>query len=223
MKTPLKFLVFVAMVLIGAMPIIAQLKVTDSAFLLGKNAAVTDGIRFVVTDINGVYWKYKDHYLKINLKDRVPALSGTNGWFHIASFHFSENKPELMVLNCRDIYLLSDERAKHNITDLSTSLGRLNALQLQRSVSMDDGDNGYEMLKESLPRYGLSNTEASYHISNETLTEYYPGLVTVDEDGAAYVDYIGLIPVLIQSIKEAREALQTQEMIIDNLKKKLAQ
>ena len=67
----------------------------------------------------------------------------------------------------------------------------------------------------------LEYTEAKYTedmigLSAQTVQKVYPELVTVDGDGYLSLNYIGLIPVLIEAIKEQDEAMkiQAKEMAI---------
>lgn len=48
----------------------------------------------------------------------------------------------------------------------------------------------------------------------ENMKELFPELVTEDNNGVQYVDYIGLIPVLIQAIKEQSQIITAQSLKI---------
>lgn len=58
-------------------------------------------------------------------------------------------------------------------------------------------------------------------LNAQEVREVYPELVVESQDGTLGVDYIGLIPVLIEAIKEQQTALDMQKKEIEELKKKL--
>ncbi|MCF0051063.1 tail fiber domain-containing protein [Dyadobacter sp. LJ53] len=84
----------------------------------------------------------------------------------------------------------SDRRLKRNFTSLSESLSKLNALQ---------GYNYYwrDMLKDQTIQTGLIAQEV------ETL---FPELVKTDDKGFKSVNYVGLVPHLIEAVKELHQA-----------------
>ena len=70
--------------------------------------------------------------------------------------------------------------------------------------------------------YALSNDTTSHKLSNgisfERLKETFPNLTRVSESGRKSVDYLGLIPVLIQAINELQDEVRNLEKQLNTLK-----
>lgn len=92
------------------------------------------------------------------------------------------------------LFVQSDEQFKENIepvSDVLTSLDNLEAVtyNLKKYSDLD---------KEGSERYGFIA---------QNVKDVFPQLVHTDNSGYMYVDYIGLIPILVQSINELRAEL----------------
>lgn len=55
----------------------------------------------------------------------------------------------------------------------------------------------------------------------QELQEVYPNLITIDSSGYYAIDYIGLIPIIIQTLKDQKELIDVQSMEIENIKQLL--
>ncbi len=122
----------------------------------------------------------------------------------------------------------SDTRMKKNITDISNSLSKLKQL---RSVSYNfKEDESEQPISERFLKEGISIEKMKEDIKNAPKTnaylssrnfygflaqdvqELFPDLVYKDSAGMLSVDYIGIIPLLVNGLKE-------QQIIIENLQK----
>ncbi|MEP0986388.1 tail fiber domain-containing protein, partial [Ekhidna sp.] len=92
----------------------------------------------------------------------------------------------------------SDKRLKTNIKDLDNVLSKI---PLMRGVS-------YDWKKESAQYQ--SDSSAQIGVIAQEIEEIYPQLVTTHSNGIKTVNYQGLVPVLIEAIKE-------QQKLIDRL------
>ena len=113
----------------------------------------------------------------------------------------------------------SDERYKEDIEPVEDVLGSLQTLEpvtyrLKSHLAagrMADaplqGKNRSEM--EANERYyqNLEKSSERYGFLAQNVKEVFPQLVHTDENGFMSVDYIGLIPILVQSINELRTEL----------------
>jgi hypothetical protein len=98
---------------------------------------------------------------------------------------------------------LSDVRLKKDITPLQNSLQRI--IQL-------NGYNYYWKNKNS-------DNSLQTGVLAQEVQKVMPELVKVDEKGMLSVNYIGLIPYLIQSIKEQQDQMKQQQDQINQLTK----
>ena len=126
-------------------------------------------------------------------------------------------------INTSGVFIQSDERFKENvepIQDVLPSLDRLEAVtytlkndyarQCRAALSdmpiitekdrrdKESFDQFYGELEQGSERYGFLA---------QNVKEVFPELVHTDKAGYMYVDYIGLIPILVQSINELRAEL----------------
>ena len=92
------------------------------------------------------------------------------------------------------VFVQSDERFKENIEPVK---GILQSLEGLEAVTYN--------LKNQLTRH--QNDSERYGFIAQNVKEIFPELVHTDNSGYMYVDYIGLIPILVQSINELRAEL----------------
>ncbi|MCD7972294.1 MAG: tail fiber domain-containing protein [Candidatus Azobacteroides sp.] len=111
----------------------------------------------------------------------------------------------------------SDIRLKENVVELSSGKALDNILkmhpieynlkqqylELDNTISSDTGSVKMKMFDETLPVF----QKKQYGLSAQELQQLYPDLVYEQQSGYLGINYIGLIPILIQSIKELKEEL----------------
>ena len=117
-------------------------------------------------------------------------------------------------VNATGIYVPSDERYKENIEPVEDVLQSLMTLEpvsynlkshsamapviLDGTKESEEMDRYYRALEQGSARYGFLA---------QNVKEVFPELVHTDNNGYMSVDYIGLIPILVQSINELRAEL----------------
>lgn len=137
----------------------------------------------------------------------------------------------------KGVKLLSDERFKKDVSKLNNSLNKLkkingvsynldynsidkyfdrnkvldtnNVTSNNKDVILDNAEKNTAKSKES---YKENDKRIGFLAQN--LKDNFPELVNVDSSGYYYVDYIGLIPVLVEAIKE-------QQVIIEDLEARI--
>ena len=98
------------------------------------------------------------------------------------------------------MYMLSDERYKENIEpvgEVLPSLRNLEPVTYNLKSRKSDGTM----------RHSANNGSERYGFLAQNVQEVFPELVHTDGNGYLSVDYIGLIPILVQSINELRAEL----------------
>ena len=117
-------------------------------------------------------------------------------------------------VNATGIYVPSDERYKENIEPVEDVLQSLMTLEpvsynlkshsamapvvLDGTKESEEMDRYYRALEQGSARYGFLA---------QNVKDVFPELVHTDNNGYMSVDYIGLIPILVQSINELRAEL----------------
>ena len=131
------------------------------------------------------------------------------------------------------IVLGSDERMKENIRDISNSLDGLKQL---RSVSYNFKEDekeqpvpekfleeGFDIEKmkaelKSVPKTNRYLSDRNFYgFLAQDVQKLFPDLVYADSAGMLSVDYIGIIPLLVNGLKEQQEQIDKQRLQIEEL------
>jgi len=139
-----------------------------------------------------------------------------------------------------NIVLSSDERMKKNIKDIdiSSSVGKLKQM---RSVSYnfqeDDKEqpvpekfkkNGIDTvkMKDEMKKVPKTNKDLLsrnfYGFLAQDVQKLFPDLVYADSAGMLSVDYIGIIPLLVNGMKDQQDQIDKLQLQIDELEKAVA-
>ena len=117
-------------------------------------------------------------------------------------------------VNATGIYVPSDERYKENIEPVEDVLQSLMTLEpvsynLKSHSAMAPVILDGTKESEEIDRYyrALEQGSARYGFLAQNVKDVFPELVHTDNNGYMSVDYIGLIPSLVQSINELRAEL----------------
>jgi hypothetical protein len=128
------------------------------------------------------------------------------------------------------IILNSDERFKENIRPLRGSAANIRLirgvtynLKEETEVVQSSGNFSPETEKEKNDMALLATTNEKMKNLNrnrigfiaDEIKEIFPDLVEEDSDGYLHVDYLGLIPVLVESIKEQQNQIATLQSILN--------
>ena len=97
----------------------------------------------------------------------------------------------------------SDQRLKKNISVLENSLQKLTQL------------HGYHYYWKN----EQSDSRMQTGVLAQEVQKFFPELVAENKDGILAVNYSGLIPVVIESIREQQRIIEKQQQQIDELKK----
>jgi hypothetical protein len=142
---------------------------------------------------------------------RITVSTG-NGNVGICRSPHSTAKPDVagdIAIN-GTIKLTSDIRLKENIRPMDASFNKLALLQLitfnytkdlnKASVvagrDMVNMDTGWQEVEDAFTK------KVRYGFSVQDVQKIYLNLVTEDSDGCLSIDFMGLIPVLVQTMKE---------------------
>ena len=154
-------------------------------------------------------------------------------------FYYDTDRGNDFHFNCNvlasNIAVASDSRFKTDITPIESSLQTITSLSpvsyklLPRFGENAFGGNG---VPDNIPSGGLSDKDLrdieyfnNFHKSLENdgphfgflaqeVKEIYPELVHTDKDGYMYIDYIGMIPLLVNAIGELNA--QIEELKTEN-------
>ena len=112
------------------------------------------------------------------------------------------------------MFVSSDERFKKDIRSIDNASDKINAL------------NGftYKFNNNKIGEYDFSKItqEKQLGFMAQDVQKVFPELVSTDEDGYLSVNYIGLIPVLVEALKEQKEVVTEQKEEIADLQTRMA-
>ena len=110
----------------------------------------------------------------------------------------SDTQQLRVVDRLQDVQLLQfDENIGARATTLSGGSNKSNLFNLSEGESVTQ-----EMLNEYAKDAPLQKTKVSYGLAADQLKEVYPNLVIEDEYGNVSINYVEMIPLLVQSINE---------------------
>jgi hypothetical protein len=186
--------------------------------VLGKTRFLTSDIELIFEDdYIRFHHDYGDEDMLFTDYDNEPAFypddtntgyigtSVRNIWKIYGKYVYADN-----------VYLGSDERLKENIRPLISPLEKIKNV---RGVKFD-------FISTINPDWNESKkNEIEYMDKNrigfiaQELNEVFPELVKYDEKNDAYsVDYIGMIPVLVEAVKEQQSLIEELQYEVENLK-----
>lgn len=138
------------------------------------------------------------------------------------------------------VKLTSDRRLKNNISSINNSLSKLLVLQgvsyTLRSTTTNfsssntvSGNLSEKEMKDKAffdkwhkEQEDIANTKKHIGFIAQDLREVFPELVDEDKNGFLSVDYIGLIPVIVESMKEMQSTIEQQNRKISELEAYIA-
>ena len=104
----------------------------------------------------------------------------------------------------------SDASFKKNISTIGNSLDRLMKIRGTRFEFRNDEFKDYQFAKG--PQYGFIAQE---------LEKEFPEIVKTEGDGYKSVNYNGMIPVLLEAVKEQQKQIEDQQKQINELREAL--
>ncbi|MBN2164912.1 MAG: tail fiber domain-containing protein [Marinilabiliaceae bacterium] len=197
----------------------------------------------------GEYGNYDSDRLWLHGKNGIYLTRGSDGSTIIGYYDVSNGNK--FTFNCDvysySTKLTSDERFKTNVKGLDSALVKLNKLNGvsynynfpngfgQKSIdkvssSADTNIVSTELTdkekkdKEFFEKYDKENKDPKgkrLGFIAQDLQKVFPELVDQDSAGYFYVDYVGLIPVIIEALKEQQSIIDAQSLKIKELEDKV--
>lgn len=152
-----------------------------------------------------------------------------NLWMDVAgnwAGFFNGNAKVLGTCFANAFTLNSDHRLKKNITPITNTLNLisgLNAVSYQYKTRQELKTDGVIPADTSTAPEALNiySNKIHYGYIAQDVQQILPNLVYVGEDSLLGVDYIGLIPLIIEAIKQQNDSIKQQSTTISNLQQQL--
>lgn len=169
------------------------------SLLSDKGSATEWRPGYIESGNNGDYTGRLDFYTNgtsaANRFGAVKAMSVSNGNLSVSG-----------IVTANGNLLSSDARYKTEITTLVSPLHNL--LQLRGTA--------YYFNREAFPSMNFSSIKQMGLIAQE-VEKIFPELVNTDKDGYKSINYTGLIPVMIESIKEQQHQIDELKKLVESM------
>lgn len=153
----------------------------------------------------------------------------SSGWGNVATLHPSEDWTgclgthtkrfnELNVYHVRTIQLTytSDQRLKKNIQNIQSPLNKILSI---RGVQYDYMDDLFKMENPVIKKQLVEEYKNRIGFLAQEIKDVFPALVFHDLENDEYsVDYVSLIPVLVEAIKEQQAQIEELKILIQQKK-----
>ena len=184
----------------------------------------------------GEYGNYDSDALQLNGKYGIYLTSGGQGNYNVALFTSSGDLELRGSINSYSSSITSDERLKKNIKpctnalqsilklkgityDFKTDSAEMYLASLRKVKTIDDKSAKDLLLSQKETEDKIKAAANQVGFSAQELQKVLPQLVVTGSNGLLAVNYIGVIPVLVESIKEQQAIIDAQKATIDALQK----
>lgn len=166
---------------------------------------ITSDTRNMVFDGNEIDVTNHSMYLQNNSNGHLIIASG-GGSVRIGSDVTPSSKLDVAGdVRCFNLFTNSDRRYKTAIRTFEGALGKVLAMR----------GTSYDFAADQIPADYLAGKQVGF-IAQE-MKEVMPELVKTDAEGMMSVNYIGVIPVLVEALKEQHEVIEEKETRITAL------
>jgi len=159
-------------------------------------------------------------------------IRGYNGFVGIGRYPSYKLDVHGDIATYGTLRISSDERLKSNITSLSNCMVKINQLNGKSFIkvlpkpiinieNIKDTIKYMTMLSDSRRVDEIDNSVQLGFLAQE-IKQVFPELVSEDSAGYLMIDYIGLIPVIIEALKEQQNTITAQSTKIKELETRLS-
>ncbi|MDE5901207.1 MAG: tail fiber domain-containing protein [Muribaculaceae bacterium] len=204
------------LLLIAVIPTSAAAQIKYSKGVLNINSSKENLFGIILNEWPTIKWTYgSSKFLRFDLIFDNPRIYGTGN--KIVFYH-----PDAKIYNkieVASVHNTSDAKAKEDIVPLSSEINTLLKLRpitfkwKQCSDSFDNSGITYSQ-RSTLPE---TESRLQYGFLAQEVEEVLPDIVSTNEDGLKSVNYIALIPLLVQSIQELNAEIEERAITLDQI------
>jgi len=176
-----------------------------SNVFIGELGTNWDSDRLQLHGKNGIYLTYSQGYEYNNIIGKWDIEQPDRFQFNVDVY-------------AKGLKMNSDEKFKENIKPLDKKLAQLIKLKgICYKLKSDRVTISSEDFKgltekelddfENMNRTGCDDDRSRLGFLAQDVQKLFPELVETDKDGYLYIDYVGLIPILVESIKEQQQQI----------------
>lgn len=215
--------------IIAIIPSIADAQIIYSNRKLSINTTQPNNIGLMINEWPKLKWtcKNEQNYLWIDIAPANPRFYGTGN--KIVFYNTETNTYN--SIEVANVLNHSDARSKKDVESLTSGLHTLLQLKPVSYHWKTQNDNSYAAMMKREPTNNTSAENDSittpYGPAEESNLQYgflaqdvekvLPDIVESNAGGAKLINYIALIPILVQSIQELQGIIEDQTITIDQL------
>ncbi len=202
------FVIFVLCFIVLSFDVFSQIKVTNTGMVGINETAPVHNLHWYGTGCFGTTWGRLIFDSSGNgnvatiypADDWVGALGKSDKWF---------NSIYVNHVHTDYVYNYSDEKLKSNIKELDKPLAKLKKL---RGVKYDFKRDVSHIEKEDIKKQIEDQGKNQIGFIAQEMKSIFPELIHLDTTKNLYsINYIQLIPVLVEALKEQQEQIETLE------------
>lgn len=165
----------------------------------------------------GMYWTCKtSNFFQLDLSPANPRLAGTGNQV----VFYNTKTSTFNSIQVANVYNYSDARAKENVQSLTTGLNTI--LQL-RPVTYNwkissSKDVATTSTTTSVANGPAEDDQQQYGFLAQEVESVLPDAVKTDEEGHKMINYIAIIPMLVQAVQELQATVETQANMLSMIK-----
>lgn len=172
---------------------------------------------FSANNWSGMYMTCKtNNFLQFDLTPYNPRIAGTGDQV----VFYNSQTSTFNGIQVADVYNYSDARAKENIVPLTTGLSNiLNLRPISYTWKQQVTDMTSNSSDISATAYGPieCSDKIQYGFLAQEVEEVIPDAVKTDEEGRKMINYIAIIPMLVQAVQELQSTIELQTKKIEEL------
>lgn len=215
------------LLIIANLPFIADAQIVYSNRKLSINTTQPNNIGLMINEWPKLQWtcKNKQNYLWIDLSPANPRFYGTGN--KIIFYNTETNTYN--SIEVASVFNHSDARSKKHVKSLNSGLQTLLKLN-PVSYHWKNQHNDSSTVLKSTSKNSLTendSTTISYGPAEESNLQYgflaqevekiLPDIVETNAGGAKLINYLALIPILVQSVQELQGIIEEQTITIEQL------
>ncbi|MDE5901205.1 MAG: tail fiber domain-containing protein [Muribaculaceae bacterium] len=213
--------------IVAMTPLMADAQIVYSNRKLNINTSQTNNFGLIINEWHKLKWTCKNekNYLWIDLAPANPRFYGTGNKI----VFYNTETSTFNSIEVASVLNHSDARSKKDIETLTSGLHTLLQLKPVSYHWKTQNDESYAMTNGVLNNTLSENdsTTVSYGPAEESSLQYgflaqdvekvLPDIVENSSGGAKLINYIALIPILVQSIQELQGIIEAQTTTIEEL------
>lgn len=200
--------------------IVVKAQITYSNWWLNiNNAPKHPWIPMTIGTWPGFYWTCNtSNFFMLDVSPANPRIAGTGNEI----VFYNTDTGTFNSIQVANVYNHSDARAKENVKTMTTGLDAILGLRpvtykwKRPEISQQKTKIAVSDTTQTVS-YGPDDTSLQYGFLAQEVEKVIPDVVKTNEDGHKMVNYLAIIPVLVQAVQELQATVDSQAQQIERL------